>query len=87
MYDLCCAWYGKIEMLECLYVVAENSWVWCVDVFDLKIHGNESRNMKMLISNKLWKEKCEMCVYNALAENAICIYVDVFLCKNVRKLI
>ena len=34
-----------------------------------------------MISNKLWKKNVK-CVYtNGLAENAICIYVDVFYVK------
>ena len=48
----------------CIYVcstLAKNGIDMCVDDFKLETHGNEPRNIQMLISIELWKEKCDVC--------------------------
>ena len=55
--------------------------MWYVDVFYLEIHGNEPTKVELLMSIELWKETCDVCVNNTLAESDICIYVNVFYVK------
>ena len=51
------------EILEWCYGVGKIYVDMSVDVFGLEMQGNWLKNVKMLTSIKLWREKCDMCMY------------------------